>query len=112
MSIRVDRLSDEIRDIIASCFQGGVLSDPRLTDVTITSVVLSADLQIAKVYYRVYNDDNISSAKEGLVHASGFLRKKLSCLDLRRLPELKFFYDDGLEKKVQIEKILEQIKSE
>ena len=112
MSVRVSRLADEIRDIIASCFLGGRLSDPRIKDVTITSVVLSPDLQIAKVYYRVYDLESKDKALEGLVHASGYLRNKLSSLDLRRIPELKFFYDDGVEKKESIERILYEIKNE
>ncbi len=112
MSIRVSRLADEIRDIIASCFLGGRLQDPRIKGVTITSVVLSADLQIAKVYFRVYDLESKDKALEGLQHAGGYLRKQLSSLDLRRIPELKFFYDDGVEKKESIEKILYELKNE
>ena len=112
MSVRVSRLADEIRDILASCFLGGRLSDPRIKDVTITSVVLSLDLQIAKVYYRVYNLESKDKALEGLNHASGYLRRQLSSLDLRRIPELKFFYDDGVEKKENIERLLYEINNE
>ena len=112
MSIRVSRLEDEIRDIIASCFLGGKLQDPRIKDVTITSVVLSYDLQIAKVYYRVYDVSTKDKALEGLNHARGYLRSKLSPLDLRRVPELKFFYDDGIEKKESIEKLIWQLHNE
>jgi ribosome-binding factor A len=113
VSLRVNRLTDEIRDILASCFQGGLINDPRLTEVTITSVKLSPDLQIAKVYYRVYNDANIKSALKGLEHATGFLKKALSGkLDLKRIPELKFFYDESIEEGSRIESLLRQINTQ
>ena len=109
MSLRVSRLSDEIRDILASCFLAERLSDPRIKGVTITSVILSSDLQIAKVYYRVYDVSQKDMALQGLNRASGYLKKQLSGLDLRRIPELKFFYDDGIEKKENIERLLYEI---
>lgn len=108
--LRVIRLAEQIRDILAECFQGGVLNDPRLADVTITAVKLSADLQIATVYFRVYLDADRDVAKQGLVNASGFLKHRLAeSLDIRRVPELRFFYDESVERGARVEQLLDEL---
>lgn len=110
MALRQERLAEEIRDLLAVCFQGGQLSDPRLEGVTITAVKLSPDLQVATLYYRTYSDDQKEKAQRGLESAAGMLRNKLSkALDVRRVPTLRFFYDESLERAAKIEKLLQQI---
>jgi ribosome-binding factor A len=109
MGIRRDRLTDGIRDIIANCFQAGILSDPRLQSVTITAVKLSPDLQVATVYFTSHEAD-IQEALKGLNSASGFLRKQLAeQLDVRRVPTLRFFFDESIERASRIEDLLRQI---
>lgn len=104
------RLADEIRDILAVCFQGEMLSDPRLKPVTITSVKLSGDLQVASVYYRCYLDADPKEAFPGLMKASGFLRHRLAdALSVRRVPELRFYHDESIERGARIEKLIDQI---
>ena len=112
MSLRQTRLSDEIRDIIAVFFLGDRLNDPRLQGVTITAVDMSPDLQIAKIYFRLFDEDDESKndALTGMKSASSLFRKELGKkLDLRRVPELKFFYDESLERAGKIETILQKI---
>jgi ribosome-binding factor A len=110
MKLRQQRLADEIRDIIGSCFLGGQMSDPRLTQVTITAVKLSGDLQLASVYFRVYDQAVKDQAKIALQRAAGLLRKRLAeVLDVRRVPNLRFFYDESLERAAKIETLLTQI---
>ena len=78
MGLRQQKLADEIRDLLAMQFQGGRMADPRLQSVTITAVKVSPDLQIASVYFRVYEDDKVVDAEAGLKSASGFLKKQLA----------------------------------
>ena len=110
MGLRQERLADEVRDVLANCFLGGKLSDPRLESVTITAVKLSADLQIAYVYYRVYDDSQVDAAQKGLESASGFLKREVSkSLELRRIPDLKFFFDKSVEHASKIEEMLNKL---
>ena len=109
MGLRKERLADEVRDIIAGCFQAGILGDPRLSFVTITSVKLSGDCQLANIYF-ISHDPDVDKAKRGLQCASGFLRKKLAeNLDIRRVPDLRFFYDESIERGAHMESLLKQI---
>ncbi len=75
-----------------------MLEDPRLLDVSVSHVEVTPDLSLAKVYVSsaVKNAD-LKAAVDALVHASGFLRRQLAAeLDLRRVPELRFFPDTRL----------------
>lgn len=110
MGLRKDRLADEIRDIIANLFSGGQMQDPRLELVAITAVKLTADLQLASVYYRVIDQTPIEEVQKGLERAAGFLRSRLAeNLDIRRVPALRFFYDESIENGERIEGLLRQI---
>ena len=116
MGLRQQRLADQIRDLLAQCFSAGQMRDPRLETVTITHVKLSGDLQLATVYYRIMNESGsnlgqeVDGAQAGLEHASGFLRKKLAGhLDIRRVPNLRFFYDESVERGARIEYLLSKL---
>ena len=86
------------------------MSDPRLEAVTITAVKVSADLQLAYVYFRVYENGDPGSAQKGLESAAGFLRRQLAKnLDVRRVPELKFFFDESIENASRIEELLNKL---
>ena len=109
MGLRQDRVADQIRDALALLFSADEISDPRLYGITITAVKVTPDLQLASVFYRVL--DNSEMAKEqasrGFESCSGFLRKRLGkSLELRRVPVLRFFFDESLERGVNIERLL------
>jgi len=112
MSIRIRRLSDHIRDVLAGHFQGDFIRDPRIQEVTITAVRMTKDLQTAYVYFRLYHSDQeaVTKAIEGLSHASGLLRRALAeTLEVRRIPRLKFFYDKTIENAEKIEKLIARL---
>jgi ribosome-binding factor A len=112
MKVRQMRLADQVRDIIAGCFLGGNMEDPRLSSVTITAVSLTGDLQIAKVYFRLFDAEPslIEKAQKGLESASSYFRRKLSAgLAVRRIPELRFYYDGTIEKASRVDELLSEI---
>jgi len=110
MNIRKVRLTDEIRDLVGTCFQGGQLDDPRLHQVTVTGVKLSPDLQVASIYFRVYSDMNLDEILLGLRSATGFFKRKLARnLKIRRVPDLRYFYDKSVEQGSKIEQLIRQL---
>ena len=110
MSLRQARMADEIRDVLASEFLGGKMEDPRLSGVSITAVKISPDLQIASVYYRVFDHATVDHAQAGLQRAAGLLRRAIADrVRMRRVPELRFFYDESIENAEKIEKLLQDI---
>ncbi len=110
MGLRKERMADEIRDLIARCFTGGQMSDPRVENVTITAVKLTPDLQLAYVYFRPMVGSDKDRCQRGLESAAGFLRSRLAeSLDVRRVPSLKFFYDESIEHGSRIEDLLTKV---
>jgi ribosome-binding factor A len=113
MGLRQERMADEVRDTLARIFTGGQLSDPRLKGVTISAVKMTGDLQMASVYFRTYGTDqqSVLEAQRGLESASAFLRRQIAdaIRDVRRVPTLRFFYDESIERGSRIEELLSKL---
>ena len=62
-----------------------------------SSVELSRDLSVARVYYSMLDPDADSApVQQGLEKAAGFLRAKLGqAIKVRHVPELRFEHDDS-----------------
>lgn len=110
MGLRQEQLADQIRDIIATLFSGGHISDPRLEGVGITAVKLTADLQLASIYFRSYSERTQAEMIKGLQSAAGLMRRRLAeGLGVRKIPDLRFFYDESIERGSKIEDLLKKI---
>ncbi len=88
------------------------IKDPLVGFVTITDVVLSDDLKIAKIYFSVLGDKaQKKNSLKGLQRARSFMQNELgSRVRLRYLPELRFFIDESWSYGVNIDRILEDLK--
>jgi ribosome-binding factor A len=109
-SRRQRRVSELIHRELSVLLQREV-RDPRLADITITSVQVTPDLLIARVYFVVLGDkDQAQEALAGLESAGGFLRTQLaSRVRLRLAPELAFELDRSAEYGRRIDELLSQI---
>ena len=92
---RIKRLEGEIQQEVSSILLFEV-TDPLVKGVTVTRVVVTKDLGIARVYYEVMGDKKEKEVlQRGLDRASGFVRRQLATrLSLRTIPSLEFFYDE------------------
>ena len=87
------------------------LRDPRVRDVTVTRVEVSADLRIAKIHVSIMGDDRKQSlAMHGLNSAAGFLQSKVADrVQMRYTPRLQFFVDLGVKRSIEIARILKEV---
>jgi len=87
------------------------MADPRFSLVTITSVVTSADLRHAKIYWMISGGkERIPQAKDAFEHAEGLFRRLLAReLGTRFVPELRFYYDDTIDTVQTVEELLNRI---
>ena len=99
MKRRSERTGELIKREISRLLEREV-NDPRLGKlISITEVSLSPDLKYAKVFVSVLGEENKEEVLAGFKVASGFLRRKLvSHLNLKCAPELRFYYDDSIER--------------
>jgi len=106
---RSRRVAEQLQRELAGLI-GSVLKDPRVGLVTVTAVEVTRDLAYAKVF--VSSMGGQGSRKElidALQHASGFLRHEIGqAMRLRIIPELRFQYDDTLEKAAKLEALIAQ----
>lgn len=110
---RPDRVADQIRSEIAALLTREV-HDPGIGFVTLTRVHLSPDLQQARVLYTLLGDEKArETTAKGLTRATPFLRRQIGArLRLKRVPELKFVYDDSIAGQDRIEQLLNEIHRE
>ena len=110
-SRRLTRLGSQIQEEISDIITRK-LKDPRLGFVSVTRAKVSADLSYASVYFSVIGDEGDSErAMLCLEHAANFIRSELaSRLHVKRMPELRFFYDDSSAEGARIERILKDLK--
>jgi ribosome-binding factor A len=110
---RPSRVADQLRAEIAQLLTRDV-HDPGIGFVTLTRVQVSPDLQAAKVYYTALGDEaRRRDTARALDRASSFLRRQVGArLRLRRVPELRFIYDDSVAGQDRIEKLLNEIHAE
>lgn len=107
-STRIARVARQVQQELSQIIEEQ-LKDPRVGMVTLTSVQMTPDLRIARVYFsRLGDTAEREAAKSALEHAAGFLRRELGQrLRMRFLPELRFYIDDSLERYDRISELLE-----
>jgi ribosome-binding factor A len=102
-----------VRDALGRQFQRSM---PEFLDglVTVVSVKMSPDLRIAKVYVSIYRSKTKPEIlmKRLNVHAPEIRKRLADDVDMRHLPELRFFLDDTLETVERIDQLLRTVREE
>ena len=107
---RNTRLEGEIRSVMSELLRFEV-NDPRLTDVTVSLIRLSADRSKAKVYFSVIGDEERErEAGDGFSAASAFMRRQLGQrMRLRVVPSLEFVRDTSYEYGDRMERLFDRL---
>jgi ribosome-binding factor A len=113
MGNRPERVGEAIRDELSTLLAREV-HDPGIGFITLTTVKVSPDLQLARVYYTMMGDEKaLKDTAKALGRATPFLRRQIgSRLRLKRVPSLEFFFDESIERGDRIERILNDISAE
>lgn len=87
------------------------INDPRLADVRISEVEVSADLGVARLYFNTLDPDADSQDVElALSRASGFMRSKIGrAVRLRRVPELRFVKDMAAKRGLELTRLIDEV---
>lgn len=110
---RTSRLGEQLQRELAQMIQ--LLKDPRLGMVTLNQVKVSKDLSYADVYYTVMGAKFADEAgvrqqtAKILNDAAGFLRTELAkFMRTRTTPQLRFHYDETLERGMYLDALIRQ----
>jgi ribosome-binding factor A len=113
MTHRIDKVEHLIKEEISLIFLYKLQDKFHFSSfglITITSVKVSHDLKIAKVYLSVLEKDKREAALERIKTISGYIRSELaSRIRIKFIPELKFFIDDTLDYVEKIEGLIKKI---
>jgi ribosome-binding factor A len=107
------RLEGEIRSVLSDLLRSEV-NDPRLADITVSTIRLSADRSKARVYYSVIGDsEQEREAGDGFSAAAPFMRRQLGRrMRLRVVPSLEFFRDTSYEYGDRMERLFDRLSDE
>jgi ribosome-binding factor A len=103
----IARLQARIQERAANALEFE-LKDPRGGFVTVTRVELSSDLSSGKIFYSVLGSAaDKSKVAHMLESAAGFLQRQIARgLDLRRMPHLRWIYDESIEEAARLDDLI------
>ena len=111
MKIKQERLNNLFTEEISKILKEE-LKDKSIGFVTITASKVTNDLSYAKIYFTTLEEDK-QKVRDTLNKASGFIK---SCLcdriEIRKMPELNFIYDESIDYGKKIDDIIERIHNE
>jgi ribosome-binding factor A len=112
-SRRVLKAAEAIREVVSTAILTE-LRDPRIKNVTVTFVEVSADLRSAKVHVSIMGSEKEEElCLHGLKSSAGFLQQKVAeRIDTRYTPRLAFHLDRGVKNSIAITKILQDVLGE
>ncbi len=99
-------IQKDLADILQKAVKDGGLNG---TLISVTKVMVTQDLSIAKVYLSIFPTKNGAELLEGIKSNQPLIKHDLAMRtrnQLRRVPGLSFYMDDSLEYIDQIEKSL------
>ena len=110
---RTARVASVIREVVSSAILQE-LRDPRIRNVTVIGVDLTADLRYAKIRVSVMGAErDVSLTLHGLNSARGYLQSKVADrIRTRYTPELRFEIDRGVRKSAETSRILREVLSD
>ncbi len=114
MAHRIQRVNNLLRHEISELLQRQV-KDPRLgTFIIVTEVSTSPDLKYAKIFVScIASEEEKQETLSVLAAASGFFRRELAKrLDLPRIPELNFQWDDSIERGDHLLQLIDKVSKE
>ena len=108
-SQRAQRVGDQIQKELADLLRNEV-KDPRVGQVTVTSVEVSSDLSHATIHFtHLAGREHADEAVQALSRTAGFLRTALSHrISLYSVPQLHFVYDDSIEAGMKLSQLIDE----
>jgi len=103
-------IQEELGRVILKGFR-----DPRISGfLTITGVKLSPDLKEGMVYFSVLgSEEERKETAKGLAAATQYIRREIGRnLKLRYTPNLRFVFDEAIERGDRIERLLKEVREQ
>ncbi|SCZ49409.1 30S ribosome-binding factor RbfA [Thiohalomonas denitrificans] len=106
---RTRRVGEQMQRDLAELIQREV-NDPRIGFVTISGVEVSRDLEHAKVFVSLLDQQgDAEQSLQALTHAAGFLRRELGRrMSTRTVPRLRFVLDTSIQEGSRLSSLIDE----
>ena len=110
---RAERIADHIKDQVSQLLSFEV-KDPAVGLLTVTHVKMASDMGLAHVYYTIVGDEvERRKTERALERATPFVRRRLAeDMNMRRAPDVRFHYDENVERQERVATLLQEIATE
>jgi ribosome-binding factor A len=109
-SNRNDRVAAKVQTIVAEILRDKYADDPVLSGVSLVGAVARGGLQFVRLYFYCRTDD-IDVAQRRLDIETKTIRFLMGQqIDQKYVPQIKFTYDDTLERAAKIDELLNNLK--
>jgi ribosome-binding factor A len=111
MSVRAQKVGSLIKEELSMLFQRN-FSMSEYGFLTVTDIIMSPDLRIAKVYISIYGDSERKKKSLSMLEAQKpSIRSMLGhSVRLRYTPEIVFYLDETVDKAMKLENIFRKIR--
>lgn len=108
---RTRRVGEQIQRDLAELIRSEI-RDPRLGMVTVNHVDVSRDMGHARVYITVLGEQESREISLSILNKmAGYLRGQIGRrMKIRMIPELKFLYDESIDRGARIDSLLKSAK--
>ena len=108
-SNRGERIASKVQTLVAEILRDNYNDDPIINGVSLVGSVAHGGLQFVRLFYYTRND-NIDIVQKKLDEITRTVRFELaSRMNQKYVPDIKFAYDDTLEKAARIDELLNNL---
>jgi len=113
MNRRSEQVASNIERAVTSVLARG-LNDPRIKGmITVTGVKVTEDLSQARVRVTIMPEEHEALTMHGLRAATGHIRREaMKQIQLREMPTLEFFLDEGMKNQIKVMELLNKAANE
>jgi len=109
---RIKRVEEELQHAVSSIILFE-MTDPDIKHVTVTRVMATKDMSLARIYYDIGIRTSLEEKRkicDALRRAQSFVRRQLaSRMNFKKMPEIEFFYDETLEETTRVENLFSKL---
>lgn len=111
-SNRGDRIAAKVRTLVAEILRDNYADDPVVGGVSLVGAVAHGGLQFVRLYYysRMGNTPDVARRMDEITRA---VRYELAArMNQKYVPDIRFVYDDTLERAARIDALLDNLPTE
>ena len=107
-SNRSEKIASKVQTLVAEILQRNFSDDKLIGGVSLVGAVAHGGMQFVKIFF--YAHDNVAETQKRLDEITKMVRFELAQkIDQKYVPEIRFVYDDTLERADRIEQLLNSI---